>query len=140
MFTLRGDVHKFYLKLKKAIRHGESIHEIDEIIEVNELQQFYHRLSNPSLQKIRYRMIKEQKGNGMVPLLVTALPWLAFLLSKQLQSLFSKGALIIFGFLVIYTFTITFSTVLHYREKAWAHVHIEIIDDILKERDDTFDK
>lgn len=134
MLSFRGDVHKFYLKLKNAIRHGDSIHELSEIIEINEIQQFYHRLSVAELVKIRYRMIKEQKGNGMVPLLVTALPWLAFILSKQLQSLFSKGMLLILGFLVLYTFLITASTVLHYREKAWASVHIEIIDDILKER------
>lgn len=134
LLSLRGDVHKFYLKLKNAVDHGNSVCELDEIIEMNKIQQFYHRLSSPELVKIRYRMIKEQKGNGMIPVLVSSLPWLAFILSEQLQAVFKKGMLIILGFLVIYTFLITFSTIVHYREKAWANVHIEIIDDILKER------
>lgn len=134
MISLRGDVHKFYLKLKRTFDQKKSIHELDEIIEINEIQQFYHQLNVPELQKIRYRMMKEQKGNGIIPLLVSSLPWLAFIFSEELHKWVGKNFILLFCFLIIYTFLITFSTVLHYREKSWATVHVEIIDDILKER------
>lgn len=134
MMSLRGDVHKFYLKLRRHFEADQSIHGLNEIIEINEIQQFYHLLNSPELEKIRYRMIKEQKGNGIIPLLVSSLPWLAFIFSEELHKWVGKNFILLFCFLIIYTFLITFSTILHYREKSWASVHIEIIDDILKER------
>lgn len=135
MFTPRGDAHKFYLKLKKTVRSGHPVHQLKEIIEVNDIKQFYNQMNGDQLSNIRYRMLKEKDGNGMIPLLVTALPWLGFLVSNQLQSFLTKGIHILFVFLIAYMLVMTTSVILHYREKAWATVHIEIIEDILKERE-----
>ncbi|MDX5476804.1 MAG: hypothetical protein LPK00_14820, partial [Bacillaceae bacterium] len=74
--------------------------------------------------------------SGIIPIFVTAVPWFLFLFSKQLQHiLFEEGSshwLIIF--VIVYFVTLTLSVVLHFREKAWAAFHLEIIQDILEER------
>ncbi|HEX6922582.1 MAG TPA: hypothetical protein VF149_02070 [Bacillales bacterium] len=132
MFSLRGDVHKFYLKLKKAFERDHSVNEMSELVEIEKIQQFYDQLDASELTKIRYRMLKEQKGNGIIPLLVSSVPWLAFIFSKQLHAFVDKSGHLLFWFLIVYTGVITLSVVIHYREKAWATVHIEIIEDLLK--------
>jgi hypothetical protein len=136
MFSFRGDAHKFYLKLKKTIRNGAPVSRLKEMKEIGEIRQFYQQLNCPELTNIRYRMLKEKSGNGIVPILISALPWLGFLVSKQLQSLLTKGNAIVFLFLTTYTVLTTVSVVIHYREKAWTTVHIEIIKDVIKEKDD----
>jgi hypothetical protein len=136
MISLRGDAHKFYLKLRKAIKNNQSIQQLKEIKEINGIEHFYQHLDDDELAKIGYRMTKEQKGAGIIPVLVTSLPWLAFIFSKKLQSwLFGDGSYLWLGFIFLYIFTIVLSIVVHYREKAWASVHKEIIQDLLKERD-----
>lgn len=134
MISLRGDAHKFYLKLKKAFHKNQSVNDLGEIIEINDIQRFYHKLNTPELTIIYYRLLKEKKGNGIIPILVTALPWLAFIVSDQLQTLFKKGLSVLFLFLIVYTVVTTISIVIHYREKAWANVHMEIVRDIIKKR------
>jgi hypothetical protein len=136
MFSLRGDAHKFYLMLKKATENDQPIHELKEVNEINEIRHFYRHLSNHELSNIGYRMTKEQKGAGIIPVFVTSLPWLAFIFSKKLQSwLFNDGSYLWIGFIFIYIVSIVLSIIVHYRERAWAFVHKEIIQDILKERE-----
>ncbi|HEU5140643.1 MAG TPA: hypothetical protein VFT51_11760 [Bacillales bacterium] len=134
MISLRGDVHKFYLKIKKGFQHDHSLNGMKELTEIKGIQQFYEQLESAQLKTIRYRMIKEQKGNGIIPLLVSSLPWLAFIFSKQLHSFVDKSAHLLFWFLIVYSFVITLSVTIHYREKAWAAVHIEIIEELLNSR------
>lgn len=134
MFSLRGDVHKLYLKLKKTFRRHHSVEDMKELIEIGEIEQFYRNLKVSELTKIRYRMLKEKDGNGIIPLLVSALPWLAFIFTKQLNAVLNKSIHLLLWFLIAYTFLTAFSLAIHYREKAWATVHIEIINDLLKEK------
>lgn len=135
MISLRGDAHKFYLKLRRAVKKKQSIGQLKEIREINEIEYFYQHLDDLELRKISYRMTKEQKGTGMIPVLVTSLPWLAFIFSKKLQSwLFKDGSYLWLGFIFIYIFAMVLGIVVHYREKAWASVHKEIIHDILQNR------
>ena len=134
MFSFRGDGHKLYLKLKRNHNKQQSINELEEIAELVEMEQFYRELKREDLEKIRLGMIKEQKGNGMIPLLVSSLPWLAFIFSRELRSLLNRSPHLLFSFLFLYTVLIIFGTLIHYREKAWAAVHVEMIDLILKEK------
>lgn len=134
MLSFRGDVHKLYLKFKKTFSDGQSVEDMKELVEITEIKQFYSQLNASDLIKIRYRMLKEKDGNGIIPLLVSALPWLAFIFSKQLNDFLNQSGHLLFWFLILYTFFMTFSLIVHYREKAWATVHIEIIDDLLKEK------
>lgn len=135
MISFRGDAHKLYLKLHKAAANHQPLKSLEEIREISNIQQFYQRLDNAELNGIRYRMIKEKNGTGMIPILISAAPWLMFIFSKQLQSwLFSKGKYLWLGFVAVYMVTVFSSIVIHFREKAWASVHIEIIEDILAER------
>lgn len=136
MLSLRGDGHKFYLKLKRVYARNHSVKAMRELAEIDEMQRFYRSLTREDLEKIRLRMLKEKSGNGMIPLLVSSLPWLAFIFSKELRTLLSRSAHLFFWFLVIYTALIIFSSIIHYREKAWAIVHLETIDQIIKEKTD----
>ena len=137
MFSTRGDVHKFYLKLRKKRNKGRSFQSIKELTEIDEIQSFYITLDNGTLKKIYYYMIKEKSGLGIVPIFVSAVPWLLFLFAEQLQHfLFREGNLLFVIFISGYMFLLTLGTVLHFQEKAWVTVHIEIIQDILSERKD----
>ncbi|KAB7705561.1 hypothetical protein F9802_13550 [Bacillus aerolatus] len=135
MFSFRGDAHKVYLRLKKVSDKDQPFKQMKELTEIGEIQEFYQSIDSCTLKKIYYRMIKEKNGSGIIPILVSAVPWLFFLFSQQLQQfLFNKGSLLWIVFVVIYIITLTISVILHFHEKSWAAVHIEIIQDILKER------
>ncbi len=135
MISFRGDAWKFYLKLKRTQCSGEHIEQLKEITEIEEIQKFYEALGDRLLMKIRYRMVKEKKGSGMVPILVSTIPWLLFIFSKQLQGvLFRDGSYLWALFAFFYLAILISSVIVHFRENAWANVHTEIIDDILSER------
>ncbi|MET3698229.1 hypothetical protein SAMN05877753_10884 [Bacillus oleivorans] len=137
MFSFRGDAHKFYLKLKKLnrthLRYGEN----RELKEIREIQDFYKGIETQTLLDIYYKMIKEKNGSGIIPIFVSAGPWLLFIFSKQLQELlFKDGSMLWLTFIVVYVTTLIMSVILHFHEKAWASLHIEIIQDILKSREE----
>lgn len=134
LFSFRGDAWKFYLKLRKTSQAGEEINQLKELIELENIKQFYAGLDRPTLQKIRYRMLKEKSGSGIIPLFVTTIPWLLFIFSKQLSKvLFQKGSHLWMAFIILYLTLLIFGVLLHFREKAWATVHVEFIDDLLEE-------
>lgn len=136
MFSLRGDAHKLYLQLKRSSIKEVDFHQNIKLTEVKEIQTFYQTVEKSTLKLIYYRMIKEKNGSGIIPIYISSIPWLLFLFSQQLQKfLFKEGSLswAIFG--VIYICSLTISVILHFREKAWAAFHIEIIQDILKEKE-----
>jgi hypothetical protein len=135
MISFRGDAHKLYLQLKQTPK--DQIKYVKVITEMKEFQDYYRSVDSATLKIIYYRMIKEKNGSGIIPIFVTSVPWFFFLFSKQLQQiLFKEGSLLWILFSFIYLFTLTVSVILHFREKAWAAVHIEIIQDILKARND----
>jgi hypothetical protein len=132
MITFRGDAHKIYNRLKnnpKGIKNSKFL------IEIQEIRDFYQSLDSDILMLIYYRMIKEKSGSGMIPIFVAAIPWLLFLFSSQLEHLlFEHGSLNWLIFSCIYLVSLTISLILHFKEKAWAAFHIEIIQDIINER------
>jgi hypothetical protein len=135
VISLRGDAHKIFLRTKKAVQKGQSIRNLKEFREIEDIKELYQSLDSDSLKLIHYRMIKEKNGSGIIPVFVTSIPWLLFLFSKQLsQFLFKEGHWLwaIFGF--VYLLVLIISVILHFREKAWAAFHMEIIQDILAER------
>ncbi|MFC3885689.1 hypothetical protein ACFOU2_20315 [Bacillus songklensis] len=135
MFSLRGDAHKIYLQLKKTSNKGRSFNSIKKLTEIDEIQNFYKSIDSRTLEKIYYRMIKEKNGSGTIPIFVSSVPWLFFLFSRQLQQfLFKEGSLLWVVFVFVYISILTIGVILHFHEKSWAAVHIEIIQDILKER------
>ncbi|WHY01435.1 hypothetical protein [Neobacillus sp. DY30] len=122
--------------MKKTIDNGGIIKETKEFKEIKEIQTLYQSLDSSTLQLIHYRMIKEQNGSGMIPILVSSAPWLLLLFSKQLASyLFHDGSWLWAGFCIVYLLILGLSVLIHFREKAWAAFHMEIIQDILKERE-----
>ena len=135
MFSLRGDAHKVFLQLRQTVHQKQSIHSLKSIQEIEEIHAFYQGLDSHTLRLIYYRIIKEKNGTGIVPIFVTSVPWFFFLFSKQLQEFLFKEGLFLWGvFSLIYLVTLSLSVVVHFREKAWAAFHLEIIQDILKER------
>lgn len=134
MFSLRGDAHKFYLRLRQS-KKEQAINTCKELVEIEEIQTFYTEMDSSTLNKIQYRMVKEKNGSGIIPIFISAGPWLLFIFSKQLQEfLFQEGSLLWIAFVFVYMTILTMSVIVHFREKAWASVHIEIIQDILRER------
>ena len=134
-FTLRGDAHKLYLKMKQAQKKKTPLTDLKEMKEIRDIELFYRDIDTDILEKTRFRMNKERHGTGIIPILVTSLPWLCFIFSKQLQNwLFQDGTYLWVWFLFVYSFLIITSIIIHYRERAWANLHIEIIDTILDER------
>ena len=139
MFSLRGDAHKIYLKLKRASNNKKPFKSIKELIEVEDIQKFYISIDSETLKKIYYCMIKEKNGSGIIPILISSAPWLFFLFSKQLQEfLFKEGSFLWVIFVFAYITILTVSVILHFHEKSWASVHIEIIQEILHERKQKF--
>ncbi|MBP1949937.1 hypothetical protein [Virgibacillus litoralis] len=132
MFSFRGDAHKLFLDLKGQ----RDIHSNKDLKETAEIKSFYKTLESDTLRLIYYRMVKEQNGTGIIPIFVTAIPWLLFLFSDKIQDfLFKDGILIWAIFITIYLILLTVSAFFHFKEKAWAALHIEIIKDVLGERD-----
>ncbi len=139
MFSFRGDAHKIYLELKNTSDNGQSYKQLPGLIEIDEIKQFYHTIDSSTLKLIYYRMIKEKNGSGIIPIFVSSVPWLLFMFSNRIQEfLFQKGHMIwLIIFALLYFIILTTSVILHFREKAWAAAHIEIIQDILKKRNET---
>ncbi|MCM3441277.1 hypothetical protein [Metabacillus halosaccharovorans] len=139
MFSTRGDAHKLYLKLKNISDNGEPLHEINELREISAMKTFYKKIDTTTLEKIYYRMLKEKNGMGMIPVFVSAGPWLLFLFSKQLQEfLFKNGSMPFFIFITVYLSILILSVILHFREKAWATIHLTLIEHILEGRNNNF--
>ncbi|MDQ0200355.1 hypothetical protein [Neobacillus ginsengisoli] len=135
MFSLRGDAHKIFLKLEKALHKEQSIKHIKEFKEIEKVKSLYQSIDSDTLKLIYYRMVKEKNGSGIIPIFVSSIPWLIFMFSNQLSKfLFKEGSRLWLVFSFVYIVALTISVVLHFREKAWAAFHIEIIQDILYER------
>jgi hypothetical protein len=135
LFSLKGDAHKVFLRLKRTLHNGDTIKEMKEFKEIEEIQTLYRSLDSSTLQLIHYRMIKEYNGSGIIPIFVSSAPWLLLLFSKQLSTfLFKDGKWLWAGFCIFYLFALAITVIIHFREKAWAAFHMEIIQDILKER------
>lgn len=104
-------------------------------MEIAEIQSFYQSVDTSTLRLIYFRMLKEKSGTGIIPIFVTAVPWFFFLFSSRLeQFLFKNGSFLWILFGVFYMLVLAISVVLHFREKAWAAIHIELIQDELEER------
>jgi hypothetical protein len=137
LVSFRGDAHKLYLKLRSMHRKNESLKHIKELEEVQEVRAFYKSIDTDTLRLVYYRMIKEKNGSGIVPIFVTAIPWFIFLFASKLQEfLFHEGSLLWLPFSIVYLLALTISVIVHFREKAWAVLHIEIIQDIIGERNE----
>lgn len=134
MNLFRGDAHKIYCHLKKS---PDNIPDSKYLKEMKEVRDFYLSIDSEILKLIFYRLIKEKNGSGMIPVYVSSIPFLFLIFSNNLQKLlFAQGSRYWLVFILIYLGGITFSLFLHFREKAWAASHIEIIQDILTERKD----
>ncbi|APH05434.1 hypothetical protein [Bacillus weihaiensis] len=135
MFSFRGDAHKLYVKFRQTKNNHQSLDDLKELAEMEEIKSFYLSLSSSTLEKIYYRILKEKNGMGMIPVFVSAGPWLLFLFSKKLQEfLFQNGSGPFFIFITLYLVILTSSVILHFREKAWAAIHSTIVKDILNDR------
>ncbi|MFC7684887.1 hypothetical protein [Ureibacillus sp. GCM10028918] len=134
MNLFRGDAHKIYCHLKK---NSADIPNSKYLKEMKEVRDFYQSIESELLKLIFYRLIKEKNGSGMIPVYVSSIPFLFLIFSNNLQEiLFAQGSKYWLIFILIYIGGITFSLFLHFREKAWAASHIEIIQDLLTERKD----
>jgi hypothetical protein len=135
MFSFRGDAHKIFLKLEKALDKDQPIKHVKEFKEIEKVKSLYQSIDSETLKIIYYRMVKEKNGSGIIPIFVSSIPWLIFMFSNQISKfLFKEGSWLWVVFSFIYIIALTISVVLHFREKAWAAFHIEIIQDILNER------
>ncbi|WP_322446723.1 hypothetical protein [Robertmurraya mangrovi] len=135
--SFRGDAHRFYVELRNVAKRNETVKDIKELVEVQEIVSFYQSIDTFNLKLIYYRMVKEKNGSGIIPLLVTSVPWFFFLFSKQLQEfLFQEGSSLWLLFSFFYLVTLSLSIVLHFREKAWAELHIKIIQNIIDSRNE----
>lgn len=128
----KGDAHKFYLELQNQPNKKTN----KKLAELSTIKSFYESLDEETLKLAYYRMKKEQNGTGIIPIYVTSIPWLLFLFSNKVQEyLFQDGKMLWAGvFITLYLILLTLSTFMHFREKAWAALHIEIISDVLEEK------
>src|SRR5699024_7305262 len=113
MFSFRGDAHKIYLEL----RDQPDVKQHKDIQETEKIKTYYETLDSEALQLVYYRMIKEQGGMGIIPIFVTAVPWVLFLFSDKVQAvLFINGsflwAIFILIFFLIFFFVVdSYSTI-----------------------------
>ena len=135
MLSFRGDAHKLYLELRASKQSDHAFIHNKKLIEISDIQSFYAELESSMLKKIYYRMIKEKNGSGIIPILVSAGPWLLLLFSNQIQQfLFKDEGFLWVIFVLGYISILVISVILHFYEKSWSAVHIEIIQDILQNR------
>ena len=135
MVSFRGDAHKLYLELRESKQSDHAFIHNKKLIEISDIQSFYAELESSMLKKIYYRMIKEKNGSGIIPILVSAGPWLLLLFSNQIQQfLFKDEGFLWVIFVLGYISILVISVILHFYEKSWSAVHIEIIQDILQNR------
>ncbi|WP_246943229.1 hypothetical protein [Bacillus pinisoli] len=132
MFTFRGDAHRFFMKIKKS--EPKQYTKIKEVQEMTAIIMFYRTLENSLLHKMKYQMMKEQQASGSIPLLVTTIPWLLFIFSKPLLEVLFGNFNLWIPFVLIYVTLLLGGIYLHFHERAWAKVHVEIIEDVLSER------
>jgi hypothetical protein len=136
VFSYRGDGHKVFLQVKRAIQNGQHVPNLKDFKEVGSIQKLYQSIDSSTLKLIYYRMVKEKNGSGITPIFASSIPWLLFLFSKPLMNyLFRDGSKLWMIFTILYLALLTTTVILHFREKAWAAFHIEIIQDILRERE-----
>lgn len=128
--SFRGDAHKFYLKLKRQIDGGEDPRLLRELKEIREIRDFYYSLNVATLKNIKFRIVKEKHGSGVIPVLVTAIPWGFFIFGKKIQDVLAEGYLWII-LILIYIIAVSISVTIHFRETAWANVHLQIIEDTI---------
>lgn len=134
-FSIRGDAHKLYLKLKET--PIEDIKKSHYLKDARDIKDFYQSLDSEALQLIYYQIAKEKNGSGIIPIFVTTIPWLLFLFANPLENfLFHNGSSNWMIFALIYLILLSISLILHFKEKAWAVVHAEIIQDILSQRNE----
>lgn len=132
MTYYRGDAHKLYVQLKNET----NVQSNKKLQEVAKIKSFYQTMDCTTLQLIYYRMIKERNGIGIIPIFATSIPWLLFLFSNKIQKLlFRDGSKLWVIFVITYLIILTVSILLHFKEKAWAALHIEIIKDVLDEKE-----
>ncbi|WP_244857068.1 hypothetical protein [Oceanobacillus sp. J11TS1] len=130
---MRGDAHKLYLQLKEM--PVEDIKKSQYLRETAAIKAFYQLLDNETLRLIYFQIVKEKNGIGIIPIFATAIPWLLFLFANPLENfLFHDGSSNWMIFSIVYLILLSISLVLHFKEKAWANVHMEIIQDILTRR------
>jgi hypothetical protein len=84
VFSLKGDAHKIYLQIKGTLQMGQSIHSLNDFKEIEAIQGLYQSLDSPALKLVYYRMVKEKNGSGIIPILVTSIPWLCFYFRSRL--------------------------------------------------------
>ncbi|MFA9556885.1 hypothetical protein ACERII_06260 [Evansella sp. AB-rgal1] len=135
MISFRGDAHKFYLKIRRNHTEGNNLQELKELQEIKDIRFFYRSLTTTTLENIHYRIIKEKNGSGLIPILVTTVPWILFIFSKQLHSYFDAASNYVWiTFAIAFLIAIFISVYIHFKERAWATVHSRIIEDIISER------
>lgn len=134
--SFRGDAHKFYLKLKREIDLGQDPRLLHELKEVRDIRDFYASLNKSTLKNIKFRIVKEQSGSGVIPILVTAVPWGFFIFGKKIQDLLSNDSYLWIILILIYIFAVAISVIIHFRERAWASVHLQIIEDTIENKRD----
>jgi hypothetical protein len=135
MISFRGDAHKFYLKLKKEARKGKNSEQLKQVRELSDIQTFYESIDTSTLRNIHCWILKEKSGSGLIPILVTAVPWVLFIFGKQIQTFFENdNGYLWLVFVFIYLLSVTISVSIHFRERSWATVHSKIIEDIIDHR------
>lgn len=136
MLSTRGDAHKIYKKVRLAKKEKRPLKSLKELKELYNIQTFYEQIETDELVLIKYQMEKEKNGSGMLPILVSSLPWIFFIFSKQLQDwLLNQDSYLYLGlFVFMYISFILFSVVIHFREKAWASVHTKILTNVIDSR------
>ena len=135
MLSFRGDAHKLYLKLRESEKSDNAFTHNKKLSEISDIQSFYEKLESDILKNIYYRMIKEKNGSGIIPIFVSAVPWLLLLFSNKIQQfLFKDEGFLWVIFVLSYMLILVITVTLHFYEKSWSAVHIEIIQDILHKR------
>ncbi|GAE24383.1 hypothetical protein JCM9140_301 [Halalkalibacter wakoensis JCM 9140] len=135
MVSFRGDAHKFYLKIKNKVGKGLEPEQVKELQELKEIRHFYKSIDTDTLGNIHFWILKEKNGSGLIPILVTAVPWVLFIFGNQVQEFFENDqGYLWLVFVFIYLIAVTISVSIHFREQSWATVHSRIIEDLLKKR------
>lgn len=139
MFSLRGDAHKIYLQLKGHSLKNQDFKYMKKLKEIEEIQSFYNSIDSSTLKQVYYCMVKEKNGSGIIPILVSSIPWLVFMFTEPItEILFKKdGSILWILFVLFYILILITSVFFHFHENSWASVHIEIIQEILKKREMT---
>lgn len=130
---LRGDVDCFYHALQRDHPIPPSGH-ITKLDHVRAIAEYYAGLPQSERLLLLAWAKKEESGIGMIPLALSAIPFLGLLLGTRVQEPFAKTSVwVVFSLWGVASLVLLLGFYVHQRQKAFSMLHIVLLEQAIKQ-------